>query len=1137
LSIKRFSQKKHRTLAMLLMIALVLTQFLPVPSYAADYVRIKNYWTNQYLYESNGQVAYGNPAAGNQSSHWEIVDYSGYKRIRNRASGNYINIETTSGYLDSVKCNSIGDGAWSSHWTISNGTVSGTKTMKNRWRDTWYMHVEDSTGYAQCSQIPPDWGTVQWYFENVQSTGTVDLIVTDISWSPANPQQGNEVVFSAVVKNQGTAASPSGVKHGLGFFVDGVQVSWNDAHYSSIPAGQSVTLTANGGPNGKSSWTATGGNHTIKAVIDDTYIIDESNENNNSREESMSVSQAPVNGNGNGLKGEYFDNMDLTNLKLTRTDPNINFNWGNGSPDASIGADTFSVRWTGQVQPRYSGTYTFYMLSDNGRRVWVNNQLIIDKWIDDWDIEYSGTINLTAGQKYDIKVEYFENNGGANAKLSWSSAQQSKEVIPQSQLYSDPVSSGALPNGLYRIRNNWQSNQYLYESNGQVKYGTPSSSDESSQWALVDLNGNKALWNRATGNYITIAGITSADSPLATSYTDTSSNAQFAIEAGSQSGYYVIRSIPQNNWYVNIEGLKGYAQCYSNVQPGWGSPQWAFEYVGSVPSRPAPSATPTPTPPPDPGDRGASLPFKTYEAEEAATNGTILGPSRTYREIASEASNRRAVQLSSTGRYVEFTLTEPADSMVIRYCIPDAAGGGGINTTISMYVNGSHNMDIPLTSKYSWVYGAYPWTNNPSDGLAHRFFDETRVTFNTLQAGTKIRLQKDSGDTASYYVIDLVDFEKRPTQLTQPANSLSITSYGAVPNDGIDDKAALINCIAAAKAQGKSVWLPAGTFDLTTPGYITVDNVTIRGAGMWYTTLKGIGAAFALNGNNCKFYDFSIFGDTTRREDSSPETAFDGNAGTGSVIQNIWAEHLKCGVWVNSPTNGIQILNSRFRNTFADGVNLCGGTKNSLVQNCHFRNTGDDSIAVWSATWISSNPCEGNTVRNNTVQSPWLANCIAVYGGKNNTIENNLVVDSVAFGAGINVSSNFDPADFSGTTTVRNNTLLRTGSYEWNMNYARGAIWVYACQKNINASVQFSNNDVYDSTYQGIFIEGPYNISNLSFDNIRIVGTGTYGINIRNTAVGSASFSNVSVSGTISSPLYNESTNFTVIRGSGNSGW
>lgn len=997
MSIIRMSQKKHRTLAMLLMITLVLTQFLSIPSFAADYVRIKNSWTNQYLYEANGQVAYGNPATSNQSSHWEIVDYNGYKRIRNRASGNYINIESTNGYLDSVKCNNIESGAWSSQWTIANGSVSGTKTLRNRWRDTWYIHVEDSTGYAQCSQIPSNWGTVQWYLESIEGTppGYVDLVVTDISWSPANPQQGNEVTFSAVIKNQGTQASPANTKHGLGFFVDGVQVSWNDVHYSSIPAGGTVTLTANGGPDGNATWTAASGNHTVKATIDDTSNIVESDKNNNNREESINISSVPV-----------------------PTNPPTGLN-----------------------------------------------------------------------------------------------------------------------NGLYRIRNNWQSNQYLYEVNGQVRYGTPSASDASSQWALVDLNGNKALWNKATGNYMTIAGITSADSALSTSYTDTSSSAQFAIEASSASGYYVIRSIPQNSWYVNIEGLKGYAQCFSNVQPGWGSPQWAFEYVGSVPARPsAPTPTPTPTPP-DPGDRGADLPFITHEAEDAATNATILGPSRTYREIASEASNRKAVQLSSTGKYVEFTLTEPADSMVIRYVIPDAPGGGGINATISMYVNGSHSMDIPLTSKYSWVYGAYPWSNNPGDGLAHRFFDETRVTFSNLQAGAKIRLQKDSGDTAAYYVIDLVDFEKRPAQLSQPANSLSITSYGAVANDGIDDKTALINCIAAAKAQGKSVWLPAGTFDFTASGYITVDNVTIRGAGMWYTNLKGVGVAFGLNGNNCKFYDFSILGDTARRDDSSPETGFDGNAGTGSVIQNVWAEHLKCGVWVNSPTDGIQILNSRFRNTFADGVNLCGGTKNSLVQNCHFRNTGDDSIAVWSATWINSNPCEGNTVRYNTVQSPWLANCIAVYGGRNNTIENNLVADSVAFGAGINVSSNFDPADFSGTTTVRNNTLLRTGSYEWNMNYARGALWVYAAQKNINASIVFSNNDVYDSTYQGIFIEGPYTISNLSFTNNRIVGTGTYGINIRNTAVGSASFSSVSVSGTQSSPLYNESTNFTVNKGSGNTGW
>ena len=112
--------------------------------------------------------------------------------------------------------------------------------------------------------------------------------------------------------------------------------------------------------------------------------------------------------------------------------------------------------------------------------------------------------------------------------------------------------------------------------------------------------------------------------------------------------------------------------------------------------------------------------------------------------------------------------------MVIRYCIPDAPAGGGINATISMYVNGTHYMDIPLTSKYSWVYGEYPWTNNPANGNPHRFFDETRVTFNNLSAGTKVRLQKDSGDTAAYYIIDLVILRGLP--LCPNTNSLSITS-------------------------------------------------------------------------------------------------------------------------------------------------------------------------------------------------------------------------------------------------------------------------------------------------------------------------------------------------------------------------
>jgi hypothetical protein len=144
-----------------------------------------------------------------------------------------------------------------------------------------------------------------------------------------------------------------------------------------------------------------------------------------------------TNGTGDGLTGSYFNGMNFETPVYSRKDANINFAWADGSPNAAVNAEQFSARWTGQIQPRHSGEYTFYINSDNGRRVWINNQLVIDKWIDDYNIEYSGKITLAAGQKYDIKVEYFENFGGADCKLEWSHTSQPREVVPTSQLYAN----------------------------------------------------------------------------------------------------------------------------------------------------------------------------------------------------------------------------------------------------------------------------------------------------------------------------------------------------------------------------------------------------------------------------------------------------------------------------------------------------------------------------------------------------------------------------------------------------------------------------------------------------------------------------------------------------------------------------
>jgi PA14 domain len=149
---------------------------------------------------------------------------------------------------------------------------------------------------------------------------------------------------------------------------------------------------------------------------------------------------------GTGLKGEYYDNIDFTNLKVTRTDSTVNFNWGSGSPDPLVGADTFSVRWTGQVVPQFSQTYTFYTQSDDGVRLWINGTQLVNNWTNHGPTENSGTIALTSGTAYSVKMEFYENGGGAVAKLSWSSASQAKQIIPQSQLFPPGSGTGsALP--------------------------------------------------------------------------------------------------------------------------------------------------------------------------------------------------------------------------------------------------------------------------------------------------------------------------------------------------------------------------------------------------------------------------------------------------------------------------------------------------------------------------------------------------------------------------------------------------------------------------------------------------------------------------------------------------------------------
>ena len=169
------------------------------------------------------------------------------------------------------------------------------------------------------------------------------------------------------------------------------------------------------------------------------YYVDAASGGVNMNKFVFTSAGAPLLGTGTGLTGNYFNGMNFETNVLTRVDETIDFNWEVSSPDAAINNDNFSVRWTGAIEPLYSENYTFYINSDNGRRLWINDQLIIDKWVGDWGTEYSGQITLEAGQQYTFKMEYFEEVGGANAKLEWESTSQPRQVIAITQLYPNSL--------------------------------------------------------------------------------------------------------------------------------------------------------------------------------------------------------------------------------------------------------------------------------------------------------------------------------------------------------------------------------------------------------------------------------------------------------------------------------------------------------------------------------------------------------------------------------------------------------------------------------------------------------------------------------------------------------------------------
>ncbi|GAB3489801.1 discoidin domain-containing protein [Amycolatopsis cihanbeyliensis] len=554
--------------------------------------------------------------------------------------------------------------------------------------------------------------------------------------------------------------------------------------------------------------------------------------------------------------------------------------------------------------------------------------------------------------------------------------------------------------------------------------------------------------------------------------------------------------------------------------------------LAAVPAGAEPTA-PVPAAPDCAGvDAGAEVPFFEIEAECAAHRGTVIGPDLTQASLPSEASGRQAVRLSAAGDHVEFTLTEPANSLNLRYSVPDGRSG-----TLSVYVNGRRlDQRLAVTAKYSHVRTPFI----PGSKI-HHFYDESRMLLGrSLGAGDRVRVQVDAGDEAGPYTVDLADFEQVAAPLPAPGDALPVTGFGATPDDGRDDTAAFRAGIQEARSSGRPLWIPRGTFEIGSA--LQVDQVTIRGAGPWYSVLHGDNV---FNNNHAtggiELRDFAIFGEVTERVDAQPANGFHGVLGTGSTLSNLWIQHTKCGLWLmNGATRDLTVEDSRFLDLQADGINFDGNVKNSTIRNNFFRNTGDDAIALWSNGVSDS----GDSIVRNTVIQPNLANGIAVYGGESNSVVGNLVRDTNALGGGIHVGNRFNATPLTGTILVEGNTTVRAGALDPNWQFGVGALWFDGRDSAFSGvDIRVRDNRLIDSPYEAIqFIDGSGQgkpMGNVTVEGGSIEGAGTFAVQAQTG--GTVSISDLSATGLGVTGLYNcpypSDRQPLTIDGSGNSGW
>jgi hypothetical protein len=548
---------------------------------------------------------------------------------------------------------------------------------------------------------------------------------------------------------------------------------------------------------------------------------------------------------------------------------------------------------------------------------------------------------------------------------------------------------------------------------------------------------------------------------------------------------------------------------------------------------------------------GAPVPFTEFNAVTSSgvqTNGTVIGPNINFGTLASEATGRQAVVLSGQGQYIQFTLTAAANAITVHYAIPDAPAGGGITEPLSLYAGGSFVTSLSLTSAYSWLYGAYTFSKTPSLGMPgdlapHDFYNDVRYKFSsTLPIGTVVKLEVDAGDNSPWYIVNTADFEVAPAAITQPAGSINVTQapYNA-DNTGVNDSTtALQNAINAAEnaTTPGTIYLPAGTYTISNP--LNVNNVTVEGAGEWYTVLTGSNVEFAGNispaSTNVNVSNLAIFGNVAIRNDGDGEVNGFNGGFSNSTISNVWIQNTKVGAWIVGPATNLTFNNLRIMDLKADGINFNaadGAISGGTVENSFFRNTQDDGVAMWAENAADTDI----TVNQNTILSPGLANNIAVYGaGQGDEITNNLLEDPVTRGSCFQTSQGvFSSVASSGPVTIQNNVMERCGVFDPGFFFGTGAVRFWPSSSPLTGPFNLSGNTIENSAFAAYQFLGPSENPTVTVDGDTVTNVGTFVVHAQGP--GSATFTDVTASGVTDGGFLNLGTSTFTVDTSGDTGW